>query len=123
MKINIHATRDSGWWVATSDDIDGFATQARRLDQIPELARDIAELADDVENPDDVEFVVHVDPAYASIADEAVSLAGQARELSTQASEAMRAAAVQLRDDGLTVRDIGQLLGVSYQRAQKLANA
>lgn len=122
MKVNIHATRDGGWWVATSDDIQGFATQARRLDQIPELARDIAELADDVEDPDDVEFVIHVDPTYAAIAHEAVSLTGQARELSAQASEAMRTAAIRLRDDGLTVRDIGQLLGVSYQRAQKLAS-
>jgi transposase-like protein len=34
----------------------------------------------------------------------------------------VRAAARELADAGLTMRDIGQLLGISYQRAQQLVS-
>ncbi|KPM08733.1 hypothetical protein QR98_0072570, partial [Sarcoptes scabiei] len=59
--VTITTWRDGDWWIATSDDIEGFATQVRRLDQLPEAARDIAELTDDVDDADQCTFVINVD--------------------------------------------------------------
>lgn len=123
MKVHINTWRDGGWWVATSKDIEGFATQARRLDQIPALAYDIALLADDVDDPDACEFVIHVSQDIEARASHARELAEAARLAQDSASKAMREAARAFAQQGLTVRDIGELLGVSYQRAQKLAAA
>lgn len=123
MKVHIQAWRDGGWWVATSEDIDGFATQARRLDQIPAMAYDIALLADDVDDPEECEFIVHVAGEIEAQASRARELAEAARIAQDSARQAMREAAQVFSQQGLTLRDIGALLGVSYQRAQKLVTA
>lgn len=121
--VTITTWRDGDWWVATSDDIDGFATQVRRLDQLPDAARDIAELADDVDDVDQCTFVINVDEDFdrpAARARELVAVSDAARQ---DATRALREAAHTFARQGLTVRDIGTLLDVSYQHAQKLTSS
>lgn len=45
----------------------------------------------------------------------------EAAKLAAAAQESTRDLAVAMRAAGMTVRDMGKILGVSYQRAQKLA--
>jgi DNA-directed RNA polymerase specialized sigma24 family protein len=47
-------------------------------------------------------------------------LADTATRASNQAAAQRAALARRLHDEGLTVRDIGQIMGVSYQRAAQL---
>lgn len=119
MKVTAYATRSEGWWAIEVPQIDGLFTQARRLDQVPDMVRDAAELLDGVP-PDTLEVEVIPDVPHRDIADRARALAEHARATQEEASRAMREAARSLADDGLTVRDIGGILDVSFQRAQKL---
>ena len=64
--------------------------------------------------------VVPEGPA-ADAAHEAAELKVRARGAQSQATASMQTVARELSADGLTFRDIGNLLGVSYQQAQKLA--
>ena len=45
----------------------------------------------------------------------------QAEKLAAEAQQSARDVALAMKEDGMTVRDMGEILGVSYQRAQKLA--
>lgn len=47
----------------------------------------------------------------------------EAARLTAQAKESTRELAAAMKKSGMTVRDMGEILGVSYQRAQKLASA
>ncbi len=49
---------EAGWWVATSRDVPGMVTQARRLDQIADRAREAIAVLD---GPvDDIKLVVRI---------------------------------------------------------------
>lgn len=122
MKVTAHATRSEGWWAVEVPEIDGLVTQARRLDQIPDVVRDAAELLDGIA-PDTLEVDVVANVPHREAADLARELTERARRTQEDASKAMRRAAKSLSEDGLTVRDIGSVLGVSFQRAQKLLSA
>ncbi len=53
----------------------------------------------------------------------AARLRSQARDSQSKAAEELRAAAQELSRSGMPLRDIGQLLGVSYQRAHQLVSS
>lgn len=59
--------------------------------------------------------------SIADIANQAVQANQKAKQAQEEASQLMRQAAAELSKKGLSYRDIGTLLGVSFQRAQKLA--
>lgn len=61
MKVTARATRSEGWWAVEVPEIDGLFTQTRRLDQIPAVVRDAAELLDGIDPATlDVEVVPEV---------------------------------------------------------------
>lgn len=122
MKVTAHATRSEGWWAVEVPEVDGLFTQARRLDQIPDMVRDAAELLDGIA-PESLEVNVIPDVPHRAVAEQARELAERARATQEEASRTMRHAARSLAKDGLTVRDIGEMLNVSFQRAQKLLSA
>lgn len=122
MKVTAYATRSQGWWAVEVPDIDGLITQARRLDQVVDQVRDAAQLLDDID-PDTLDVDIVPQVAHADDARAARALADEARSRQEQASAAMRSAARELAAEGLSIRDVGQILGVSFQRAQKLARA
>ncbi|MEZ5211863.1 transcriptional regulator [Gordonia sp. (in: high G+C Gram-positive bacteria)] len=118
------ATRTEGWWAVTVDEVDGLFTQAKRLDKIPDLVRDALALFPELESaPATAEVLVRVGGDEESTASHARELNSRAKEAQARATAAMSEAAHSLAAAGLPYRDIGQLLGVSFQRAQKLATS
>lgn len=110
--------RAGGWWAISVPDLKGVHSQARRLDQVPGMARDAIALMLGVA-PETVRVqVVPEVPSPVSHALEARQAARLAQEVADQATAA---AALALLNDGYTVRDAGALLGLSPQRISQIA--
>ncbi|RRQ14097.1 transcriptional regulator [Corynebacterium bovis] len=118
------AARDNGWWVVQLREDPGVLTQARRLDQIPEMVRDALVLFPDLEpDPGQATIVVEVtddNEAKAALARDKTKAAQTMRD---EATQLMRQTVHELSEGGLSLMDIGTLLGVSYARAQQLARS
>lgn len=116
--------RGEDWWVIQLKEDPGLLTQTRRLDQIPDMVRDALELFPELTD-DPYKDIVNIEfregEAIADIANQAVQANQKAKQAQEEASQLMRQAAAELSKKGLSYRDIGTLLGVSFQRAQKLA--
>lgn len=113
------AHREGDWWVIDVEDVG--VTQAKRLDQVEHMARDLVAAMRDVEMGDvAVELLFKVDPELDGLIVATRSAVEQAREAQAKATEASRATAVRLKTAGLSLRDIGELTGVSYQRVHQL---
>jgi len=117
------AEREGPWWVITVPDLD-IVTQARRIDQIEHMARDLIAIWLEVD-PDsfDVDITVHVPDAWRAEAEGVRQARAEAKRMEAQATERARAAARRLRAQGLPVRDVGAVLGVSPQRVSQLLKA
>jgi predicted RNase H-like HicB family nuclease len=119
----VEAVRDQdGWWIIEVPEVDGAMTQAPRLDQVDEMARDVVSLL--LEVPAD-SFDLAVKPR---LSEPLATHLAEARELRQEAERSqLKAAAAtaplieELLAGGFRVREIGQLLGVTYQRAAQLA--
>jgi DNA-directed RNA polymerase specialized sigma24 family protein len=120
-KITAQAVRKGGWWAISFDGPTGtFNTQARRLDQVEEMVRDILDMEGVVGATISVVPEVTTDDAAAVTA--ARTAAAEAARVAEEASMRSRAAVAQLRAEGMTVRDIGTLMGLSPQRVSQLAS-
>jgi predicted RNase H-like HicB family nuclease len=115
------ARRDGRWWFVRVLQVPGAVTQARRLDQVEAMAREVVSLLLEVD-PNDFDLDVQ-----AAIPDELRAELSRARELQRQAERAQAEAATlvrevarKLREQGLTMADVGAVLGVSFQRASQL---
>ena len=117
--IEVTAIRNGRWWAIEFATGAGIRyTQARRLDQVESMVRDICNM--DGVPVDDIHISPVVDPAaQEAIAayQDASRTAQEAREAYVEASS--RTAAV-LRGEGLTVRDISVFMGLSPQRVSQL---
>jgi len=113
------AERDGRFWFIRIDGIG--ATQARRLDQVQEMATDL--VADMTEqDPEDVLVAITpiIDPKINEAVARAVAASARGRIAQLEGSIAMREAAEALTGSGLTVRDAAALLGLSFQRVSQL---
>lgn len=126
-------TRDGKWWMVEVPELDGYVTpsgsvnvgavtQARRLAEVASQAKDfICTVTDAAPSEVGVDVTVTVD---------GIDVTGRAakvvedRELADQYAAAAAAEARELARDlaaaGVAVRDVGEVLGVSFQRAQQL---
>lgn len=120
-QYTVKASRDGKFWFLHVQEIEGF-TQARSLSEIDEMARDLVHIMTD-EAKEDIELTIEIElPEEVTAARaEEERLRKLAKESNTRAAEKAREAARLLRQEGLTVRDLGEVLGVSYQRAQQLS--
>ncbi|MDR0945908.1 MAG: hypothetical protein LBM66_07090 [Bifidobacteriaceae bacterium] len=116
----VTAERSGRWWALQCREVPGAISQVRRLNQADEIKEAIAFVAGVPEA--DVEIAV-----IPRIPAEAQRHLDRARELRKEADTARhesaletRMAARKLANDGLTMREIGQVLGVSHQRAAQL---
>jgi hypothetical protein len=113
------AHREGDWWVV---EVEGVGvTQAKRLDQVEDMARDMVALMTDV----DIETVAvdvapQVGPELDGLVISARTAADVAKKAQAKATEVSRATVKRLKEAGYSLRDIGVLTGVSYQRVHQL---
>lgn len=111
---------DGRYWYVQVPAIER-STQAKGLDDIEPMAKDLITVMNDDDNPElKVTFVL---PKQAKQhVTEMFRQREIAKKANAQAAAESRLAARALRNEGLTYRQIGALLGVSYQRAFQLVN-
>ena len=116
------AVRDGGWWAIDFPGLRHVFSQARRLDKVEYMARDVIALVLEVPvDSFDVRVVVELEGRAREVVDTASAARARAEEAQREASERLREAVATLLASGLTIRDVGQLLGVSHQRIAQLA--
>jgi hypothetical protein len=111
--------REGDWWVI---DVDGVGvTQAKRLDKVEHMARDLVAAVYDV-GYDNVEVDVsyRLTPLLDALIDGAKTATEEAHKAQARAAEVSREAAAKLRAAGMSLRDIARLTGVSFQRVHQL---
>lgn len=115
------ARRDGRWWVVQCVEHPGAISQVTRLDQAADVHREaIAFVAGVPEADVEVDVQVELPDDVRAALDEAEEARAAAVEADARATARRRAAAGQLADAGYSVRDIGNVLGVSFQRAHQL---
>jgi predicted RNase H-like HicB family nuclease len=119
----VEAVRDEdGWWIVEVPEVDGAMTQAPRLDQVEEMARDVVSLLLEVPADSfDLEIKPLLSEPLASQVTETRKLRAEAERSQLQAAAATGPLIEELLVGGFRVREIGQLLGITYQRAAQLA--
>ena len=120
-RVEVERGRSGRWWLIDVPDVPAAHSQARRLDQVEEVTRDLIAAMTDTE-PDSFGVDIHVElpgPVRADL-QRAEELRQQAAASQHEAAILARSAARRLHDEGLPLRDIGKLLQVSHQRAHQL---
>jgi predicted RNase H-like HicB family nuclease len=111
--------RVGAWWAITVPELKGVHTQARRLDQVADMAREAISL---MLEADVTTVQVEVHPELPSTVVHALDARQSARRAHEVAEHATTAAVRTLLRDGYTVRDAGALLGLSPQRISQIAS-
>ena len=117
------AAREGQWWIIDVPELD-YRTQARKLDQVEHMGRDLIALMEDIA-PDsfDIATIVAMPAAIEAQLNEANRLEHEAREVAAPAARDRRAAARALHESyGLAVPDVATLLGVTRARVYQLLN-
>jgi DNA-directed RNA polymerase specialized sigma24 family protein len=118
----VRATRSGDWWAIDVPGLLGAHTQARRLDHVEHMAREVISLLLDIpEDSFDVRVQAELDDEWARLLRETREARSAADEASERAQRLVRTAIVTLQGAGLSTREVGQLLGVTHQRVQQLA--
>jgi hypothetical protein len=113
--------REGDWWVI---DVDGVgATQAKRLDKVEHMARDLVATMRDVPI-EDVQVDVKFDlaPDINSLLAAAKSSAEAAKAAQKLATELAQEAVTRLQGEHWSMRDIARVTGVSFQRVHQVLN-
>jgi predicted RNase H-like HicB family nuclease len=115
------AQRSGDWWAVEVPEVPGVFTQAERLSQVEDMAREaIALMLDVPESSFDVEVKPDLPPKARKAMLSFVSSRKEVLAAERQAIVAQQEAVRTLRGQGLTVRDVGDILGVSPQRVSQL---
>lgn len=119
----VEVTRDRRWWMISVPEIDGL-TQARRLADVEQMARELIAVTLDVRISE-----VAVDVTFGDI--DGIPVESCIQTISKEKAEAARleedAAAMtrklvrELVAHEVPLRDIGAMLGLSFQRVHQLA--
>ena len=120
----IQVEREGRWWMIHIPEIDGL-TQARRIDEIEDMARSLIAISTDTPVADVAVRLTKIGiPGNTDIA----SAAEHVRQLRSDAAGAEALAlresghfATMLTSAGIPVRDTAALIGVSPQRVSQLA--
>jgi predicted RNase H-like HicB family nuclease len=118
----VDAIRSGGWWAITVPSLDGVFSQAKRLDQVEDSAREAISLMLDIdENDVGALDIVVTPPARAAELLRALEVSVAAADEATRLAVATRREVAELlRAEGLPLRDVGELIGVSHQRVSQL---
>ena len=121
-KRSYHAeVRRSGkYWAIYVPEIDRW-TQARHLRELDTMTDDLIELMTSAKaGTFHVEFDIELPETVRARLTRAEELRSQSAQAQAEAAAEVRAAARELHQGGLPLRDVGQLLGISHQRAHQL---
>lgn len=114
------AAKGDRYWLVNVPEI-GHTTQARRLSEIEPMARDLIAVMLDVDpSTITVKVDLQLPVGFTEHAQAAERLRTKAAEANTDAAVEIREAARALRTAGLGLQEIGEIMGVSYQRASQL---
>ncbi|MFM5968230.1 MAG: hypothetical protein ACKOQ8_04220 [Micrococcales bacterium] len=124
-KYQAKAYLDGKWWMVEIPELGGL-TQARKLKEVADMARDF--IAVTLEVPvEEVEISLTIERVHElDIAARIAKIQAekqQAAALEKAALEDSRTLAQELANEELTVREIGLVLGISHQRAHQLLSA
>jgi hypothetical protein len=112
--------RDGSFWRVRVPEVER-TTQARTLREVEPMARDLIVIMDDVPAESfDLEVTITLPAEIRAELDRSAELREQAARSQAQAAQLARRAAKRLREQGLPLQDVGQVLGVSFQRAKQL---
>lgn len=111
--------REGSWWIVAVEGIG--VTQARRLEEVEDMARDLVASMEDVDpGTIDLDVEVRVNDEVDQLRAEIQRLAQEADQLARRAREGKAALMRRLHEAKLSVRDVGKLTGVSHQRVSQI---
>ena len=120
----VQVSRDGKWWMIHIPEIDGL-TQARRIADVEQAARELVAVTLDVKLSEvavDIRYQdvagVPVEDQLHAIEEEKAEAARLEEDVAAKTSQLVRA----LVDQKVPVRDIGALLGISFQRVHQIAS-
>ena len=118
----VEAVRSGDWWSITVPELSGVFSQAKRLDQVEQSAREAIAMMLDIAEAEVCSLEVHVTPpaTVVEVLKRLGDFVATANEATDAATAARREAAQLLRDEGLPIRDVGELIGVSHQRVSQI---
>ena len=112
--------RSGKYWAVYVREIDRW-TQARHLRELDTMTQDLIELMTGAKaGAFTVEYDIELPEAVREHLARAEQLRSESAEAQAAAAAEVRAAARELHQGGLPLRDVGQLLGISHQRAHQL---
>lgn len=121
----VNVTREGRWWMVAIPELDEL-TQARRIGEAEAMARDLIALRT-ITAPDSFDIDMHVDvddiPDAGARAEKIRNERREAERLERHALAESKVLARELADHQVPVRDIGEILGVTFQRASQLVNS
>ncbi|WP_190817249.1 hypothetical protein [Saccharopolyspora pogona] len=118
----VTVTRDGKFWLIHVPAIERW-TQARRVSEIREMAQDLIEImTGESAETIDLDVTISLPPEVQERLEHAAELRSRAAHAQGQAAEELRGAARTLHDQGMSMREIGEILGISYQRAHQLVS-
>jgi predicted RNase H-like HicB family nuclease len=121
-KYTAQAERDGKFWFIRVPEI-GYATQARTVDEIEVMARDlIATMKEVPADSFELDVSINLPSSVATKLQTAASLHDEIAEAAKQEREAYQAAAKELAEL-MPLREVGKLLHVSHQRVHQLVNS
>jgi predicted RNase H-like HicB family nuclease len=121
-EYSVVVTREGKWWMVHIPEIDGL-TQARRLEEAPKMAREYIAVTLDLPLSQVSVSVSVIDVDGVNVTAEVERLESEraAAEAARQrVADDTRRLARTLASKKVPVRDIGEILGVSHQRAHQL---
>jgi len=105
----------------TVPELPGVFTQARRLDRVESMARDVISLMLEVPSDSfDVDVVENLDPPTQEAIDDVIAAREAVATLKRSATTKTREIVLTLHRSGYPHRDIGRLMGISHQRVAQL---
>ncbi|MFC8181612.1 HicB family toxin-antitoxin system [Rhodococcus sp. NPDC057297] len=121
----VEVTRDGKWWMIAIPELDAL-TQARRIDDIPTMARELIALETGVALADvAIEQRIELAAGGEDLAQRVRTIRDRRARLSEEEARVqteMAQFAKELAAADVPVRDIGSLLGVAHQRVSQLVN-
>lgn len=122
---HVQVTREGKWWMIAIPELDAL-TQARRIEDVPVMARELIALETGVALTDvAIEQRIELVTGGEDLAERVRIIRDRRARLSEEEARVqtdMAQFAKELAAADVPVRDIGSLLGVAHQRVSQLVN-